>query len=114
MRPLVREAYETELRVAQRLEATGDLSAAFHHLERAHILGQRRTLAHLRVHWSMLRLGWRLSDRHEVLGQLSRIVAAALFSCIWVPQGNTGGARVSAFVPMSIPEDLRRLIDDVS
>ncbi len=98
--------------MAQRLEAAGDLVAAFHHLERAHILGQRDTRAHVRVHRAMLRVGWTLKDRRQVLGQFSRIVTAALFSRIWVPEGNTGGARVSAFAPMPIPKDLRHLLDD--
>lgn len=85
MRRFPREAYANELRAAQRLEATRDLAAAFQRLERAHILGQRDTRAHERVHWEMLRLGWLLKDRREMLGQLSRIDAAALFSRVWVP-----------------------------
>jgi hypothetical protein len=37
-------------------------------------------------------------------------MAAALFSRIWVPEGNTGGANVSAIQPMPIPADLRDLL----
>ena len=44
-------------------------------------------------------------------GQATRIVAAALFSWIWVPVGNTGGARVSALQPMPLPDDLRALLE---
>lgn len=80
-------------------------------LERAHILTQRRPWLHAHSHWLMLRAGWQLGDRREVLGQLPRIVAALLFSRLWVPIGNTGRARVSAFRPMPISEELRRLLE---
>ncbi len=54
--------------------------------------------------------GLRRSDTTEVVGQVPRIVAAILFSRIWVPRGNTGRARVSALKPMPVPEDLRDLV----
>ncbi|WP_043308966.1 DUF3703 domain-containing protein [Pseudomonas sp. ML96] len=88
----------------------GDAQAALAWLERAHILGQRLALPHARAHWLMLRAGWMLGDWREVLGQLPRIVAALLFSRIWVPLGNTGRARVSAFQPLPIDPELRRLL----
>ncbi|TRO31420.1 DUF3703 domain-containing protein [Pseudomonas sp. ALS1279] len=80
-------------------------------LERAHILTQRRPWLHARSHCLMLRAGWQQGDMREVLGQMPRILAALLFSRIWVPVGNTGRARVSAFQPMPISEELRRLLD---
>ena len=79
-------------------------------LERAQILTQRRPWLHARSHWLMLRAGWQQGDLREVLGQMLRIPAALLFSRIWVPVGNTGRARVSAFQPMPISEELRRLL----
>lgn len=88
----------------------GDAQAALAWLERAHILGQRLVLPHARAHWQMLRAGWMLGDWREVLGQLPRIVAALLFSRIWVPLGNSGRARVSAFRSMPLSEELRRLL----
>ena len=88
----------------------GDAHAALVWLERAHILGQRLALPHARAHWLMLCAGWMLGDWREVLGQLPRIAAALLFSRIWVPLGNTGRARVSAFRPMPLSEELRRLL----
>ena len=51
-------------------------------------------------------------DWREVSGQLPRIFAALLFSRIWVPLGNSGRARVSAFQPMPLSEELRRLLDE--
>ena len=79
-------------------------------LERAQILTQRRPWLHARSHWLMLRAGWQQGDLREVLGQMLRIPAALLFSRIWVPVGNTGRARVSAFQPMPISEELHRLL----
>jgi hypothetical protein len=99
------------LQAARRAAAEGNSERAFGHLARAHILGQRFTLRHVHVHWLMLRLGLAVRDRREVVGQLSRIVAAAIFSRLWVPAGNTGRANVSALEPMPIPDDLRRLLE---
>ncbi|MNJ79896.1 hypothetical protein D3C77_780790 [compost metagenome] len=59
----------------------------------------------------MLLAGWQQGDLREVLGQALRMPAALLFSRLWVPQGNTGRARVSAFRPMPVSEELRRLLD---
>jgi hypothetical protein len=58
----------------------------------------------------MLKLGASMGDFREVFGQLSRILAASVFSRIWVPIGNTGRANVSAMKPMPIPDDLRILL----
>ncbi|HBZ95333.1 MULTISPECIES: DUF3703 domain-containing protein [unclassified Pseudomonas] len=85
-------------------------AAALVWLERAHILTQRRPWLHARSHWLMLRAGWQQGDMREVLGQVPRILAALLFSRIWVPVGNTGRARVSAFQPMPVTEDLQALL----
>jgi hypothetical protein len=110
MRGALRAAYEAELNTASAAAGGGESEAAFHHLERAHILSQRHTGQHVRVHWLMLKLGASRRDRREVLGQLSRIVAAAVFSRIWVPVGNTGRANVSAMKPMPVPDDLRSIL----
>lgn len=74
--------------------------------------GQRSTRAHVRAHWEMLCVAWTRKDRRELLGQVSRLFAASLFSRVWVPEGNTGGANVSAFRPMPIPADLAALLRD--
>jgi len=108
MTRLLAAAYEAELRFAS--EARGH-EGAFHHLTRAHILSQRYTSRHVRVHWQMLKLGVAMRDPREVLGQVTRIVAAAIFSRIWIPKGNTGRANVSALRPRPMPEDLRRLLE---
>ncbi len=107
----LREAFGREWALAAGARKAGDLERALHHLERAHILGQRRTRLHVQSHIGMLALGWQLRDRREIAGQLTRIIGAALFTWLWVPDGNTGSTRVGAFQPMQIPEDLRAIIE---
>ena len=108
----LRTAIRDEWQQARRASDDGDADRAFAHLERAHILSQRLTLMHVRTHLAMLAWGWRRGDWREVLGQLSRTLAAACFSLIWVPLGNTGGAKVSAFKPMNVPDDLKAFLVD--
>jgi len=95
---------------ARRYDA-GDLRLAFSHLERAHILGQSFSIAHARTHWWMLKVGLQNRDIVEIMGQIPRILGALLFSRIWVPIGNTGGTRVPPFKSMSIPHELKVLLD---
>lgn len=104
------EAYQREVERADQALRQDDFEAAFRHLERAHVLAQRMTLRHTFVHWQMLVAGLRRSDLREAVGQVPRIVASILFSRLWVPRGNTGRARVSAFKPMPVPDDLRHLV----
>ena len=111
MNQALRSAYNSELTAAEAANYKGEFARAFDHLARAHILSQRFTRQHVRVHWLMLKLGVAIGDWREVRGQLSRIVAAAIFSRIWVPVGNTGRANVSAMKPMTIPDDLRAVLE---
>lgn len=108
----IRSYVDAELAASQAAERTGDSSSAFHHLERAHVLGQRSTAQHVRVHLLMLRWAVRNHNMQEVLGQFTRVIGAATKTWIClVPPGNTGGANVNPFKPMAIPEDLAKLID---
>lgn len=107
----IRAHVDVELQAAQAAEQAGDPSSAFRHLERAHVLGQASTVQHVRVHMKMLMWGLRHHDRREILGQVTRLIGAATKT--WaglIPRGNTGGASVSAFKPMAIPDDLAGLI----
>lgn len=110
MNASVRAAFRAEMTAGRQRLAQGELAAAYHHFERAHILGQRYVWPHAESHWWLLRAGWRAQDRREVAGQLPRILAALLFSRLWVPLGNTGRARVSAFRPMPLPADLAEVL----
>ena len=104
------EAYEREVDRADQALQRGDFETAFGHLERAHVLAQRVTGRHTFIHWRMLAAGMRRGDVREVVGQVPRIVASILFSRLWVPRGNSGRSRVSAFKPMPVPADLRHLV----
>jgi hypothetical protein len=66
---------------------------------------------HVRTHLAMLCFALRTVRPQEVAGQVFRILVAAPGS--WsgrYPLGNTGGADVSAFAPMDVPNDLRPLL----
>lgn len=114
MKPRLKQAFEQEMQLARMALGNGDTDRGVHHLERAHILGQRSTRAHVLTHAWMLRAGWQRRDGREVWGQLLRLPAALFFSHLWVPLGNTGGANVSAFKPMPLPDDLATLLNDSS
>ncbi|BFM15563.1 hypothetical protein R50073_17460 [Maricurvus nonylphenolicus] len=111
MKTQLREAFEEEMARAKALYRQQNWDQAFHHLERAHILGQRFVIPHTRSHWWMLKVGWHRRDRQEVTGQVVRILASLVISRIWVPLGNTGGANVSPVKPMPVPADLQALLD---
>jgi len=104
------EAYANEISLARTALRRFQYQQCYVHLERAHILGQRSTTRHTYAHWLMFRAGLSQRDFREVLGQLPRMVASLLFSHVWVPPGNTGRARVNAFRPMPVPEDLRHIV----
>ncbi|HET9033079.1 MAG TPA: DUF3703 domain-containing protein [Dokdonella sp.] len=110
-KPGQKAAFGREINAATIAQAQGDAQAEFAHLERAHVLGQRSTLAHTFAHWRMFRFGLRQRDRREVIGQLPRMLAALTKSKIWVPVGNTGGARVNPFRSMPVAGDLRIYFD---
>lgn len=112
MKPKLRAAFEAELREAHHSELRGDVSRAWRHLERAHVLSQEYAGPHVRVHCQMFAFGWRRRDVRELVGQLARILVAGPGSWLGrAPLGNTGGANVSILTPMPIPEDLRALLD---
>ncbi len=112
MSSTLRAAFDAEMDQGRALYRQGAYSDAFGHFERAHVLGQRFVGPHTRTHVWMLRVGWKTRSAREVLGQLVRIPGGIVGSAIGlVPIGNTGGANVSAFERMPIPDDLRRYLE---
>lgn len=108
----IKKYIDAEIETASELIKSDNLEIAFYHLERAHILGQSITLEHTRVHWLMLKIGWRKKDVREIFGQLLRIVGASTKTPFGIyPTGNTGGANVWFFKPMPLPDDLQRLLE---
>jgi hypothetical protein len=108
----LRAAWSDETTAARAARERGDVAAQWTHLERAHILSQPLAGAHVRTHLAMLAYALRRRDRHEIVGQVLRAIVAAPGS--WTgryPVGNTGGANVSAFRPMPVPDDLRPLLE---
>jgi hypothetical protein len=104
--------YEAELLASEQARLAGNLRLEWQHLERAHILGQRWPMAHNAVHWRMLKFGFRVKDRREILGQLPRLVFGGVKSFVGtVPIGNTGGADVAALRPLQLPEDLAAILN---
>ncbi len=102
----------TEIACADKCLAYGDLSLAFRHLERAHVLGQAITYNHTRIHWRMLKLGWKIRSPREIFGQIIRIIGASTKTPFGIyPAGNTGGANVWFFEPMPVPDDLKAILN---
>ncbi|ULQ46235.1 DUF3703 domain-containing protein [Flagellatimonas centrodinii] len=107
----IRPPVTAELVLAETAEHQGNISVAFRHLERAHILGQASTREHVRVHCHMLLWGLRRRSFKEILGQITRVIGAATKTAIGlVPAGNTGGANVSPFKSFPVPAELQRVI----
>lgn len=108
----IRPSVQAELVAAVTAESRGEFYTAFHHLERAHVLGQAATLEHVRVHWRMFRFSLRNRLHGEAAGQLWRLIAASIFTAPGlVPEGNTGGSDVSGLRRLPVPEDLQQCLN---
>ncbi|HRK52678.1 MAG TPA: DUF3703 domain-containing protein [Cyclobacteriaceae bacterium] len=84
-----------------------DLRTAWHHLERAHILGQAYPWQHSYVHWKMLLFGIHIKNYKEIIGQIPRLLVGGVKSFVGhIPVGNTGGANVPPLKPMAIPDEI--------
>ena len=103
-----KRVFKEEMGLAKTCYAARRWTESIHHLERAHIVGQRYFWGHLFTHLWMLRVAYKRQDRREAIGQITRILAVPLGYVLgWVPVGNTGGANVSPIKPMPIPQDLQ-------
>jgi hypothetical protein len=110
--PRLREVWSGEMSVARAARSREDVRAEWAHLERAHIVSQPMAGPHVRIHAAMLGAALRRRNLREFVGQVFRLVVAGPGSLTErYPVGNTGGADVSAFKPMPIPEDLRDLLE---
>ncbi len=78
----IRPHYLAELNMSQQARAIGDLRLEWHHLERAHILGQRWPREHNAVHWRMLKFGLRTKNTREIIGQLPRLGRSRVFDTL--------------------------------
>jgi hypothetical protein len=114
MEPKVLLAYFEYLALADQARKSKNYERSFAYLEFTHILGQQDVLCHLYVHLQMLWLALCTVDGRELAGQSYRLLLTPfghLFNRL--PLGNTGRSNVSAFKPMSIPEELREILTTV-
>lgn len=106
----LRQAYLEEINSYQKAIREGELTVAWKHLERSHIIGQSYPFEHSYSHWLMLKFGLRQQNTREVFGQVIRLAAGGWKSFIdHVPLGNTGGSDVPPLRVMSIPDDIQAL-----
>lgn len=112
MNPTLKAAFDQSMAEARVLLRAGRLAEAERELERAHILGQRFVLPHVRSHWSLLMLEYKRRRYGAILGQLVRIVLGALGSAVGVvPEGNPGTSNVNMFQRRDISPALRNLLE---
>jgi hypothetical protein len=94
---------QEQLSEADRSDRLSNVADSFVYLENAHVLGQESTYWHVKVHYLMLRWAIKQRDINEAIGQIIRIIGAALLTAIkGVPTGNTGGSNVSPVKVMPI------------
>ena len=100
--------YNSELSKYQAEYSNGNLAAAWNHLERAHILGQKYPYAHTAVHWKMLQFGIKIKNKKEIIGQIPRLLFGGVKSFVGkIPVGNPGGANVPPLKPFPIEKELQ-------
>lgn len=67
---------------------------------------------HFYIHLRMLILALSAFDLRETVGQIARLVLAIPGSLLRIaPKGNVGSTRVGIFETMSIPDDLKKILD---
>lgn len=103
--------FHNELEIACKYLSINDFRSSWHHLERAHILGQPYPYHHTLVHWKMLLFGIKVKNIKEIIGQIPRLLVGGVKSFVGeIPVGNTGGANVPPLKSMDIPNDLKSII----
>ncbi len=103
--------YLKEIELYRSYLQKNDLTRAWHHLERSHVLGQSYPLEHTYSHWLMLKFGFRQKNLKEVFGQLLRLLVGGWKSFIdHVPIGNTGGSNVPPLRRMELPVELEEIL----
>jgi hypothetical protein len=99
--------FDLELEQFENSLLNNNLSRAWNHLERAHIIGQAYPWEHTLIHWKMLGFGIKIKSTKEIVGQIPRLLVGGVKSFVGeIPVGNTGGANVPPLQPMKIPDDI--------
>ncbi|ABG58013.1 DUF3703 domain-containing protein [Cytophaga hutchinsonii] len=104
--------YQSELNAYALEMKRENLQAAWNHLERAHIIGQRYPYAHSYVHWKMLLFGFKIKSIKEISGQIPRLFVGGVKSFVGkVPVGNPGGSNVPPLKPFPIEKELLEIFE---
>lgn len=113
MKAVLREHFNAELEKAKTAIVAQDFETAWTALQRAHILGQRDTIAHTIAHWNMLKLAWEQRDFREVMGQLMPVLLAIPLTFLYgqVRSLRGGKSNVSDSEQMAIPEDIQQILN---
>ena len=107
--------YKKEIAAAQAGLESNNFQQSWHHLERAHIIGQKYPYQHTYVHWKMLLFGIKIKSTKEIFGQIPRLFFGGVKSFVGhVPIGNTGGANVPPLQSMEIPIDIQEILNSNS
>lgn len=109
-KPKLKQEFYKQLSLGKTALKLKDYSEAFYHFENAHILGQKHLYRHTLSHLWMLLYGVKTKNSKEIIGQILRTLASILFTLVWIPVGNTGGANVSAIEPMPIRKELQKFL----
>lgn len=107
---LLKKGFYQQLNLGKVALKRKDFTISFYHFENAHILGQKHIVRHTISHYYMLVFGVKTKSVKEIIGQIIRIMASLLFTFIWVPKGNTGGADSSPIKIMPIRDELKKYL----
>ena len=103
-----KKEYYNQLIIAKKTLKNNRFKVSFYHLENTHVLGQKHLYRHTLSHCWMFIYGVKTTNIKEMVGQFTRILAAILFTNIWIPKGNTGGSNISPIKPMLIRKELQK------
>lgn len=103
----LKKFYQIEIDAYQLNLEIGHLWGAWHHLERAHVIGQAYPIEHSLVHWKMLLFGIKIKSYREILGQIPRLLVGGVKSFVGkIPVGNTGGSNIPPLKSLAISDDI--------
>lgn len=105
---LLKTEFYNQLKLGRITLGNNNFKSSIYHFENAHILGQKHIIRHMMSHYWMFFLGVKSKNSKEVVGQFARIIAALLFTLIWVPIVNTGGSNISPIKSIPIRKEMQK------
>jgi len=108
--PALKPFYEQELELYHQILIQENYPQAWHHLERAHVIGQAYPFSHTYVHWKMLLFGIKVKSIEEIIGQIPRLLVGGVKSFVGkIPVGNTGGSNIPPLQSLPLTEDIKSI-----